>query len=188
MNETMSTERPSVASTTSAMVSTLEGSANVAKSICAVDGCERVSSARGWCQGHYVRYLKHGDVRPDVPLRGFTKVRGSVAERFWARVQKGSGCWLWIGGRRRRGYGAFSGGLALGETVAHRFAWELANGTIPTGMLVCHHCDNPPCVKTEPDEQYPDGHLVLGTYEDNARDAISKGRNRWWMPTRKEVS
>ena len=72
--------------------------------------------------------------------------------------------------------------------MAHRFAWELANGTIPTGMLVCHHCDNPPCVKTEPDEQYPDGHLFLGTYEDNARDAISKGRNRWWMPTRKEVS
>jgi len=45
-------------------------------------------------------------------------------------------------------------------------------------MEVCHHCDNPPCVKTEPDAKYPSGHLFVGTHTDNMRDAMRKGRLR----------
>jgi hypothetical protein len=43
-------------------------------------------------------------------------------------------------------------------------------------MQVLHHCDNRACVKTAPDEQYPEGHLFLGTHADNMADMVSKRR------------
>jgi hypothetical protein len=87
--------------------------------------------------------------------------------RFWAKVEILDGCWLWTASRFRNGYGRFniSYGWAAG---AHVVSYALTNGTIPTGMSVCHHCDNPPCVR-------PD-HLFLGTTTDNWNDAVAKGR------------
>lgn len=81
---------------------------------------------------------------------------------FWSYVRKGDGCWEWTGARNTRGYGTYSARLA------HRVAYAEARGAIPDGMYVCHHCDNPPCVR-------PD-HLFLGTPTDNVRDMIAKGR------------
>lgn len=94
------------------------------------------------------------------------------AGRFWARVRKGSDCWVWTGSTDRNGYGRLTvpgsgaGGRRLAK--AHRMAWELTNGPISGGLGVLHRCDNPPCVR-------PD-HLWLGTPLDNALDMVSKGR------------
>lgn len=89
--------------------------------------------------------------------------------RFWSRVRKRkSGCWEWIGAVNGRGYGALS--LSGKWYSAHRYAYETEVGAIPSGLFVCHHCDNPPCVR-------PD-HLFAGTAHDNARDMLAKGRHR----------
>jgi hypothetical protein len=89
-------------------------------------------------------------------------------ERFWSLVQKSDGgCWEWTHSRASNGYGSFK--MNYKHRLAHRYAWEITNGAIPAGALVCHRCDNPPCVN-------PD-HLFLGDYSTNQLDAVAKGRH-----------
>lgn len=92
----------------------------------------------------------------------------AAAQRFWALVDKGEGCWEWTGAARcDRGYGAFK---ICGRLIgAHNFSFAVCSGKpIPVGLEVCHSCDNPRCVR-------PD-HLFLGTHSQNMRDASRKGR------------
>lgn len=99
-----------------------------------------------------------------------------LPDRFWPRVNVTDGCWEWTGPRYKAGgYGRLR--LAGRQVRAHRVAWELLHGPVPDGLNVCHHCDNPPCVR-------PD-HLFLGTDKDNADDRDAKGRTgvrRGWQP------
>ena len=88
-------------------------------------------------------------------------------ERFWSNVDKSGECWLWALRVDREGYGRFKlDGRYVG---AHRFAYERSVGPISDGMHVCHHCDNPRCVRPE--------HLFVGTASDNAQDRQRKGRS-----------
>lgn len=92
----------------------------------------------------------------------------SVEDRFWSKVNKTETCWLWTAGRSPDGYGKVKSG---GRTYrAHRFVLMLSGVDVPPDVLVCHHCDEPLCVK-------PD-HLFLGSVLDNTRDKIRKGRLR----------
>ena len=89
--------------------------------------------------------------------------------RFWSKANKISpnDCWEWIGSRTIKGYGLF---CIEGKNMrAHRLSWQVANGEIPEGLCVCHHCDNPSCVNPN--------HLFLGTNQDNTKDRVRKGRS-----------
>lgn len=126
-------------------------------------------------------------VRPSSPKRCCSRSCGQAMRaphtwygrdpksRFMDEVEKSpNGCWLWTGSRTADGYGFFSlsapdksGRI---EQRAHRAAWRLFHGELPSDKLVCHTCDMPLCVNPS--------HLFLGTKLDNAQDMAAKGRSR----------
>jgi predicted DNA-binding protein YlxM (UPF0122 family) len=97
------------------------------------------------------------------------RTRQPLEQRFWKFVNKTDTCWLWTGATRGFGYGAINTGGKNGKTeAAHRASWLIHFGDIPNDLCICHHCDNPLCVR-------PD-HLFLGTRADNNHDMQNKGR------------
>ncbi|MEC5289398.1 MULTISPECIES: HNH endonuclease signature motif containing protein [unclassified Aurantimonas] len=97
-----------------------------------------------------------------------------LAERFAEKVDTSPGqgpdgvCHEWQGHKIKWGYGSFK--VGDGVKKAHRIAYELAHGPVPTGMLVKHSCDNPPCCNP--------AHLSLGTHTGNMAEMIKRGRKR----------
>lgn len=93
----------------------------------------------------------------------------TIEERFWSKVNKTDGCWLWTASTKGRhsNYGSFK---YNGKTAfAHRVAYLLSKGPIGPKECVCHKCDNPLCVNPE--------HLFLGSQIDNIADRTKKNRS-----------
>lgn len=77
--------------------------------------------------------------------------------RFWMKVNRGDGCWLWTACTNKDGYGLFS--LKLKSRLAHRVAYTLLRGPIPEGLGLDHRCHAHACVNP--------GHLRPATDKQN---------------------
>ena len=90
-------------------------------------------------------------------------------DKHAAKIELGAptGCWLWSASTSGRGYGSVR---ARGKNQrAHREAYEAANGEgSAVGLVVRHKCDVRACVNRD--------HLEIGTYADNNRDMVERGR------------
>lgn len=102
-------------------------------------------------------------------------------ERFWEKVEKGEGCWLWRGPsclvnkRYRTRYGVFpvrgEGGWAKKEHYkAHRVAWTLEHGAIREGLTIDHVCKNTMCVNP--------GHMEEVKQSVNSTRAMARFKGR----------
>lgn len=134
---------------------------------CTVPGCGRKHAAKGYCHLHYERLGDTGSVE-DTFLGRLQKA--TLEEHFdicrEASLWTAGGCLEWGGSRDLNGYGRLrKNGV---NYRAHRLAYERTLGPIPTGLEVCHTCDNPPCINP--------AHLFIGTTLDNAADRERKSR------------
>jgi hypothetical protein len=100
----------------------------------------------------------------------FISRRATLEQRFWRFVDKKETeqCWHWKSAIGSRGYGIFWVGGKRRNEFAHRVSYRLNKGEIPQGLVVMHACDNPKCVNPH--------HLSIGTYSDNTKDSVRKGR------------
>lgn len=129
---------------------------------CVVEGCSTNSEIREHCKIHYLRKYRSGDL--ETTRNHYT----SPQESFAARTEWQGDCLIWTGSKTANGYGQIwvDGRLAL----AHRYAWEQANGTIPSGYRIDHkdHCDVACCNAK---------HLRLATENENKSHRTGPQKN-----------
>lgn len=132
--------------------------------LCSVSDCERTHQASGFCLMHYKRIRRNGHtgLRKPQPIADYMAERQRVAAAPESRPGLGA-CIEWIGTRYNNGYGAV-GIRTHHKQLAHRLAYELANGPIPEGMVVDHLCRNRACVNAS--------HLEIVTNEENLRRGL----------------
>ena len=97
--------------------------------------------------------------------------RPKVEARFWAKVEKTEGCWIWKGCTHGRiKYGAFNVTFSVNTAKmlpAHRVSYEITNGRISEGLTIDHLCRNPSCLNPE--------HLEAVTNRENALRGFGVG-------------
>jgi hypothetical protein len=117
---------------------------------------------------------------------GVAEVLSPDEARFWAKVQRTDGCWLWTasrsGGRRGKSYGQFTTTVDGKQRHhgAHVYAYETAFGPVPPGLEVMHKCNQPLCVRP--------AHLGAGTHLQNVRGAAADGLYHVPRPGKQKVT
>lgn len=111
------------------------------------------------CRSRTVALLMHKERK--------SRIEELDEKRFWKKVVKSSGCWIWTGGLFTNGYGQFW--RTSGSMPAHRYSYYLHFEDLEADSQICHRCDNPLCVNP--------AHLFQGNALINKHDSMNKDRH-----------
>lgn len=128
---------------------------------CLVGECTDPVVALDLCNRHYRRLRKHGDPTAGGPKPGTV----STEDRFWSKVDKTDGCWLWTDAPNGNGYGTFKANGV--SEMAHRYSLKLTGQQLTDGLTIDHLCRVRLCVNP--------AHLEEVTYAENLLRAARAG-------------
>lgn len=100
-------------------------------------------------------------------------------------IDEVTGCWIWTGAMRGRGYGYMKvkdyfpdGTFRWINYSTHKVTYELVNGVLAPKLVVRHGCDVTQCCFPE--------HLVSGTSNENMQDMIARRRGKNQFQSKRE--
>lgn len=134
------------------------------RKVCSIEGCERSPIARGWCNAHHKRWLRHGDplaggTAPGAPLRFLQDI---------ALTYDGDECRIWPFGRNNDGYGVIW--VDGASRIVSRVVCAEAHGDAPMpAHIAAHSCGRGHlgCVNRH--------HLSWKTQKGNKADTVTHG-------------
>ena len=90
---------------------------------------------------------------------------------FWSRItpEPMSGCWLWVAGQTKAGYGQ------LRHKYTHRISYAAAKGPIPDGLHIDHLCRVVSCCNPDHLEAVTCGENIRRGMKGSLRKACKRG-------------
>lgn len=132
--------------------------------VCSIEGCGRKHEAKGFCNRHYHRLMKHGD-----PLGGSKTFAGEPAKWLLEHLDyEGDYCLIWPYSRNAKGYGKIC--IDGKMEIVHVVVAAIKYGPKPTPKHECRHlCGQGYLGCVAPN------HLRWATASENQMDRVTHG-------------